>query len=67
MRAQLTAENHGSLILIRPITAPARSWLHEHVDGEAQWFSGALVVEPRFFDALCVGLNDAGFVVRGAA
>lgn len=55
-------ENHGSIALVRPLTADARTWLEEHTDG--QWFGGALVVEPRYLDGLVAGLIEEGFAAQ---
>jgi hypothetical protein len=52
-------ENHGSVVLVRPLNDEARDWLQEHTDG--QWFGDALAVEPRYVENLLVGAVDAGF------
>jgi hypothetical protein len=54
-----TVEDHGSLMLFRPLDAEVTAWLEEHTDGH--WFGGALAVEPRFAEALALGMLDAGF------
>jgi hypothetical protein len=54
----------GSLFLVRPQTDAAREYLREHVDAEAQWFNGALVVEHRYAAALVRGLRDDGWEVQ---
>lgn len=46
MKSDYLIENHGSIILLRPTNAYARQFLSESVDSEAQWFAGALAVEP---------------------
>lgn len=60
----VTVENHGSLFLFHPQTDAGREWLTDNVDAEAQWFGGALVVEPRYARDLADGLLDAGLEVR---
>lgn len=58
-------ENHGSLYLLRPISALARQWLIDNVgtpNDEVQWFGGALVVEPRYVSDILVGVRAAGLV-----
>ena len=55
-------ENHGSLVLVRPLTADVEAWLQEHTDG--QWFGNALVVEPRYVGDLVLGLVAEGFVAQ---
>lgn len=58
---------HGSLVLVTPATPEADAHLRAHVDAEAQWFGGALAVEPRFLDDLVAGLQDAGYTVTGVS
>ena len=55
-------ENHGSLVLIRPLTNDVQEWLEEHTDG--QWFGNALVVEPRYVLPLVEGLIEEGFAAQ---
>ena len=48
---QISIEDHGSVVLLRPQTSEARMWLEEHVASEPwQWFGGALACEPRYVD-----------------
>lgn len=58
-----TFENHGSIWLCRPQNDAAREHLEENVSEEAQWFGGALVVEPRYVEGLVGGLRDNGWSV----
>ncbi len=61
--SDVTVENHGSLFLFCPATERVRTWLKANVDSEAQWFGGALVVEPRYAEGLAEGIREAGFSV----
>jgi len=56
-----TVEDHGTIVLIRPLTDDVELWLGENVDPEAQHFGRALVVEPRYVGELVEGLVEAGF------
>jgi hypothetical protein len=56
-------QDHGTLVLFRPLTEPATAWLTENVDPEALWWGGALVCEHRFARDLVAGLRAAGFRV----
>jgi hypothetical protein len=59
-------ENHGSIVLLRPLTDAARAWADEHLDsGETQHFGGAVVIEPRYVGAILEGLSDDGLTVEG--
>jgi hypothetical protein len=51
--------DHGSIVLVTPLTADAREWLHEHTDG--QWYAGGLAVEPGYVGDLLSGIIDEGF------
>lgn len=53
-------ENHGFILLVRPLTPLASDWLSEHVAEKSTWFAGALAVEPRFVDNLIVGMLGDG-------
>jgi hypothetical protein len=59
-------ENHGNIILLRPITDAARAWLDFNCVPEPwQWFGDALAVEPRCAPDIIDGLRDDGFTVEG--
>jgi len=55
-------EDHGSIVLIQPLTADVRSWLREHTD--AHWFGGALVCEPRYVEPLVSALIEEGYAAQ---
>ena len=57
-----TIEDHGTVVLVRPLTDDVRDWLGDNVDPEAQWFGRALAVEPRYVEDLVAGLVSEGFV-----
>ena len=57
-------EDHGSIVLIRPLTADVRSWLNEHTDEEAQWFGAALVCEPRYVETIVLAMIEEGFAAQ---
>jgi len=59
-----SVEDHGSIVLVRPLTPDVSAWLDEHVDPEAQWFGKALVVEPRYVAPLVTALVDEGFAAQ---
>jgi len=56
--------NAGGLLMVRPLTGEAQTWLHENVQDDAQWFGESLAVEHRYAEPLITGLRDAGFTVR---
>jgi hypothetical protein len=62
--ADVTVENHGSIFLFRPMNDAARQHLEENVSDGAQWFGGALAVEPRYAGALAQALIEDGMEVE---
>ena len=59
-------EDHGSVILLTPLTAEAREWFEQNIHSEGwQWFGGSLAAEPRYVADVVEGLNNAGFAVEG--
>jgi hypothetical protein len=65
MEPDIQVENHGSIIMFRPMTDEATDWLNEHVESEGwQWFGGALAVEPRYAGDLADGARADGLEVQ---
>jgi hypothetical protein len=62
--ADYRLKNHGSLWLVTPTTKAARRHLQERVTSEAQWWAGALVVEPRYVAGLAAALVQNGWSVQ---
>jgi hypothetical protein len=64
-RADVRVENHGSIVLVRPMTGAGRDWIEANVatDGGLFDFGGALVVEPRYVANLVDGMIADGLVV----
>lgn len=59
-----TIEPHGTIVLVRPLTNDVKAWLEANVAGDAVWFGGALVVEPRYLDELYHGLVEEGYALQ---
>ena len=57
-------ESHGSIFLLRPISAAAFLWIDENLPSDRQMFGNAVVVEPRYVWAILVGLQDDGLAVN---
>jgi hypothetical protein len=60
----IRVENHGSVVLLRPLALRAERWLRDSVYEDAMWHGGALVVEPRYMADIVAGSREAGLVVR---
>lgn len=61
----VNVENHGSIVLVRPLTAQACQWCDDHIPDDAQWFGKAVVVEPRYVAAIVQGMQNDGLTVGG--
>lgn len=62
--ADLHVEPHGSVVLLRPVSALGRAWIHENVQAEPwAWFGGALACEPRMVAAVVDGAVADGLDV----
>ncbi len=55
--------NHGSIWLARPLTDAGQDWIDDNIDPNAQWFAGALVVEPRYVGDIAEGMAADGLEV----
>jgi hypothetical protein len=55
-------ENHSSIFILRPISATAIEWVHQHVDRDNgyQPYWPTVVVETRYVGALLQGIDEAG-------
>lgn len=63
MTTDIRFSDHGSLVLAHPLTAVAAEWIADHVDLDSQRWGLALVVEPRYVEALTEGIIADGLSV----
>ena len=55
--------NEGTIVLFRPLTDAARTWIDENVNSEDyQWFGGGLCVEHRYANDIVEGMKADGLV-----
>jgi len=54
---------HGSIFLVEPTHHEATRFLLAQVDKNATWWTGALVVEPRYLEAILAQLYAQGWTV----
>ena len=57
-------ENHGSIILLRPITHVARGWVEEYI-GEDNGYQGlwpTVTLEGRYLAPILEGISQAGMM-----
>lgn len=62
MAGRFSMEDHGKIVLVRPLTDDVLCWLEERAADDAQWWAGALVVEAPDLQPLVESLFEAGFV-----
>ena len=53
-------ENHGSVVLLRPLSTDADNWVQENISDDVLRFGGAVVVEPRYIGPVMEGLSAEG-------
>lgn len=41
--------DHGSIVLLRPVSAAAKDWVGEHFTDDAQWHGPAVAIEANYF------------------
>lgn len=70
-RLDVVAEDHGSLWILRPVSADASAWIEENVDQKNAvsplWWGDGLVVEPRYVEDILDGMIGSGFAIQMAA
>jgi len=59
-------ENHGSILLLKPLTPSAISWIEDHIGQEDAYqpYFPIVVVEPRYIADIVEGIQNDGLVVR---
>lgn len=55
-------QDNGSIILLTPLSKPAKNWTKENVYYEHwQLFGDSIAMEPRSFEEVFEGITDAEF------
>jgi len=61
----VTVENHGTIVMVRPVSEAAQTWVKENVQLQGwQWLGGAFAVKPRRVEDLLDGMEAAGLEVQ---
>ena len=55
--------NHGSIILLTPLTELAKDWVGTYLPDDLQWFGGGVAIEPRYFDNIADGIQEGGLTI----
>lgn len=53
-------ENHGSILLLNPLTVAAEQWIGENLGDDVQYFGHAVAVEPRYMQHIIDGIEGDG-------
>lgn len=61
-RPDVAVHNHGSVILLQPMSREGGDWVDQQLVGAMRW-GGAYCVEPRYLAAIVEGMIDAGLKV----
>jgi len=65
-KPDVLVENHGSVMLVLPVSETAKEWIHENVAADSwQWSGSALAVEPRYLGNLLEGMDADGLFIPG--
>jgi hypothetical protein len=64
MRIDFRVENHGSIYLLRPLTARARAWVENNLPEDAPAFGNAVAVEHRYIADIVTGAINDGLTVN---
>jgi hypothetical protein len=62
-RADFRVDDHGSIVLITPITDAAEAWVDENLPDSAMTFGSAVVIEPRYVGPILEGISADGLTV----
>ena len=56
--------DHGSICLLTPLTPAAEDWVASCLPSERQTFGRAIVIEPRYVDAIVHGFMEDNLTVE---
>ena len=57
------AANHGSFVLLWPVTEAARSWVDDHIPDDAPVLAGRIAIELRYAPAVFEGIESGGLTI----
>lgn len=61
--ADVELQDHGSIMILMPLTESGRRWLEDHTPEEAQKWGNGTVVEPRHAGPIVSEMQLDGLVV----
>lgn len=63
MTTDFDITDHGSIVILAPVSTDARDWIDENLDPETQWFGRGAAIERRYFEAIYDGITNDGLTV----
>lgn len=65
MEADFTITDHGSIVMVRPLTEAATEWVEENVGIEPwAWMGDAFACDHRMAGDLIAGIESEGFTIQ---
>ena len=63
MTTDFDIADHGSIIVLRPVSTEAREWTDDYLPEDAQWGFGGVVIERRYFEDIYNGIVSDGLTI----
>lgn len=64
--ADIRIEDHGSIMMVRPISEAGEAWVNENLTNpETQFWGGAAACERRYVEDIVYGVQCDGLEVEG--
>lgn len=63
-QTDFTVQNAGSILILYAETPEAEAWVEDHLPDDAQHWAGGVVIEPRYFDPIAVGIEADGLTIN---
>lgn len=64
MTTDFTLVDHGSIVIITPLSQQATEWTDTYLSEETQWWGAGFVVEPRYVDDIVDRMKELGMEVH---
>jgi len=61
--ADFAFRNHGSVVILFPLTAQAKQWVSEHLPEDAPRWAGGIAIEPRYFGDIMHAIDLYGLEI----
>lgn len=55
--------DHGSTIILKPVSPEARYWVDDNLPGDTPWFGRGAAIERRYFEAVYNGITCDGLTI----